>query len=90
MMKDRTLRIRCSSDTLKRFRRIASSFDDYEQALNAIMDLYIKKEGEGGFVVIECYPEDKALWNLAKRRYSERGVNERELFRRLLSFIRLY
>jgi hypothetical protein len=87
-VKDRTLRIRCSPDTHKKFRKIASSFDNYEQALNALMDLYIKKESEEGFVVIECYPEDKAVWNLAKRRYSERGVSERELFRRLLSFIR--
>jgi hypothetical protein len=88
-MKDRTLRIRCSSDTLRKFRKIASSFDDYEQALNTLMDLYIKKEREEGFVVIECYPDDKRVWALAKRKYSERGLSERELFRRLLSFVRL-
>lgn len=88
-MKDRVLRIRCSADTFRKFRKISSSFDDYEQCLNVLMDLYIKKEREEGFVVIECYPDDRGVWNLAKRKYSERGLSERELFRRLLSFVRL-
>lgn len=34
------LRIRCSEDLFRRFKKVAADFKDYEEALEQIMDVY--------------------------------------------------
>ena len=43
--KTERLIIRCTRHTKRRFRRIAADFDNYEEALRALMDLWEENRG---------------------------------------------